>query len=57
MMRSSEAWKMICPNCGHAVSVWESGGIRWGAKSVGKRVAGRCPACGTAGMMPLEKRP
>ncbi len=45
MRRESEEWHVICPKCGRARSVWDMGGIRWKAYSIGKRVLVRCSAC------------
>ena len=44
MAAESRAWKMRCP-CGHQRSVWDLGGIRWGAAGNPKRLL-KCPACG-----------
>lgn len=44
MEAESRAWKMRC-KCGHEISVWETGGIRWGAR--GRTwTLWRCPHCG-----------
>jgi hypothetical protein len=42
---SSESWRIVCGNCGDSRSVWEAGGVRWRARSAGKRVWQRCPGC------------
>lgn len=48
MEADSRAWKARCPNCNHARSVWEMGGIRW--KAAGNpRWLLRCPNCGQRG--------
>lgn len=44
--RASQDWTITCPSCGYPISVWDAGGIRWGAKSTGKRTFGKCPSCG-----------
>jgi hypothetical protein len=44
MESESRAWVMQCP-CGHERSVWEAGGIRYGA-SGNPRLRVRCPECG-----------
>lgn len=45
MEADSQAWKMRCPNCNYAVSIWEMGGIRW--KAIGNpRRLWRCRHCG-----------
>ena len=41
----SKAWFMECPRCGYAISYWDAGGVRAYAKSIGKRVWGRCKQC------------
>lgn len=27
----SRRWKVICADCGHATSIWDMGGVRYGA--------------------------
>ena len=44
MEAESRDWMMQCP-CGHEISVWDIGGIRYKAKSVGKRSLLRCQKC------------
>ena len=41
----SEGWRITCLTCGNSKSVWEVGGIRWGAASVGKRKLVQCSHC------------
>lgn len=41
----SRDWMVQCP-CGNAISIWELGGIRYKAKSRGKRSLIRCQKCG-----------
>ncbi|HKP54780.1 MAG TPA: phage terminase large subunit family protein [Chloroflexia bacterium] len=48
MEADSRAWMMRCPNCGHERSVWEMGGIRWGAAGEPRRRL-LCPQCGKKG--------
>lgn len=45
MRADSERWKYQCSTCGGFRSVWEAGGVRWNANTVGKRVFIWCPAC------------
>lgn len=45
MEADSKDWIVRCP-CGHETSVWELGGIRYGARSTGKRTMFRCQKCG-----------
>ena len=47
MRASSERWMIQCTKCAKEQSVWEAGGIRWKAKSIGKRIAARCSQCNT----------
>jgi predicted RNA-binding Zn-ribbon protein involved in translation (DUF1610 family) len=55
--RESREWLVICPNCGHERSIWELGGVRYGARSKGKRMRLECPACGRQGWHKVERRP
>ncbi|WP_230256446.1 hypothetical protein [Rhodopirellula halodulae] len=43
---SSQRWMIHCPQCHREQSVWDVGGIRFGAASVGKRIAAHCETCG-----------
>jgi transposase-like protein len=45
MEAESRAWMMQCPSCGHEISVWEAGGIRFGASGKPSRLM-RCSQCG-----------
>ena len=45
MEADSRDWMVQCP-CGHEISVWDMGGIRYGARSTGKRTLIRCQKCG-----------
>lgn len=42
----SQAWHLCCTRCGTGRSVWDAGGIRWKARSAGKRTLVRCARCG-----------
>ena len=44
MEAESREWMCTCP-CGHASSVWDLGGIRWGAAGKPRRLL-QCPGCG-----------
>lgn len=57
MEAESREWMLICPKCGHERSVWDAGGVRWKARSVGKRVLQRCVSCGENGWARLERKP
>lgn len=41
----SRQWMVKCP-CGVERSVWELGGVRYGASSRGKKILRRCDGCG-----------
>jgi transcription elongation factor Elf1 len=45
MKAESEDWMVQCP-CGHENSVWALGGIRYKARSTGKRTLLKCQQCG-----------
>lgn len=44
MEAESREWMHTCP-CGHASSVWDLGGIRWGAAGNPRRLL-KCGGCG-----------
>jgi ribosomal protein S27E len=45
MEAESRNWMATCNECGTAESMWDRGGIRWGA--AGKpRTRLKCPSCG-----------
>jgi hypothetical protein len=41
----SRSWMVQCP-CGFEISIWELGGVRYGAVSKGKKLLRRCRQCG-----------
>ena len=45
MKAESEDWMVQCP-CGQETSVWALGGVRFGAKSKGKKTLMKCAKCG-----------
>ena len=51
----SKEWHLICTRCGQSVSWWESGGIRFKARSKGKRMRRRCRACGERSWHRVER--
>ncbi|MCL4861664.1 MAG: hypothetical protein KJZ93_19755 [Caldilineaceae bacterium] len=53
----SQSWVLRCSVCGTARSVWDMGGIRYKAASVGRRVVVRCGQCGKFREMSLERKP
>lgn len=52
----SQSWLLHCPTCGTVRSVWEVGGVRYKAKSVGKRTRVWCTTCGQARLMSVEQK-
>jgi endogenous inhibitor of DNA gyrase (YacG/DUF329 family) len=55
--RESREWFVTCPNCGLERSYWDIGGVRYKARSRGKRIGLRCPSCGKRSVHPVEHRP
>ena len=55
MEAESRQWMMQCPGCGHEVSVWDSGGIRYKASGTVWRL-GRCSQCRKMGMLRVYRR-
>jgi RNase P subunit RPR2 len=54
--RQSREWFVLCPNCGLERTYWDIGGVRYRARSRGKRIGLRCPSCGKRAMHPVEHR-
>ena len=50
----SRAWRLRCPHCGFERSIWDVGGIRYGATGRSRMLA-RCSACGRTGWHRVEK--
>ena len=44
MEQDSRKWMVQCPKCGHEISVWDAGGIRYRARGTVRRL-GRCSQC------------
>ena len=57
MRAESQAWQIRCSSCGKSQSVWEAGGIRWKAASIGKRTLVYCPHCRRRRMSTVERIP
>ena len=55
--RESREWFVICPSCGLERTYWDLGGVRYKARSRGKRTGLRCPSCGKRSMHRVEHRP
>jgi predicted RNA-binding Zn-ribbon protein involved in translation (DUF1610 family) len=47
----------VCPTCGFERTYWDIGGVRYKARSRGKRIGLRCPSCGKRAMHAVEHRP
>ncbi len=45
MADGKKEWRLRCPKCGRSKSIRESGGVREGASSRGKRILGWCSGC------------
>jgi predicted RNA-binding Zn-ribbon protein involved in translation (DUF1610 family) len=55
--RESREWFVVCPKCGLERTYWDIGGVRYKARSRGKRIGLRCPSCGKRSMHRVERRP
>jgi DNA-directed RNA polymerase subunit RPC12/RpoP len=55
--RQSREWFIQCPSCGFERTYWDIGGVRYKARSRGKRIGLRCPSCGRRAMHAVEHRP
>lgn len=55
MQKESERWLLHCPACAGTQSVWDVGGVRFGAASLAKKVRVRCRHCGRTLMMRMER--
>lgn len=54
MEADSRAWKLHCPHCAHAVSIWDLGGIRYKAYG-NSRMLRRCRNCGRISWQQLRR--
>ncbi len=55
MEMSSRQWVVTCPNCAKETSIWEMGGIRWGAS--GKSATRiKCSQCSKKSWVVLHKK-
>ncbi len=57
MRASSEGWRICCRTCGASRTVWQAGGIRWGAASTSKRKLVYCSQCGRLRVAFVEWQP
>lgn len=55
MERESREWMARCPNCNHARSIWDLGGIRWKAAGNPRRFL-TCAECGVSAWHVVEKQ-
>jgi hypothetical protein len=55
MERESREWMARCPDCGHARSIWDLGGIRWKAAGNPRRFLA-CAGCGVTSWHVIEKK-
>jgi hypothetical protein len=53
MEKESRSWKVRCA-CGAETSIWDLGGIRWGAAGQPKRYL-MCPKCGQASWQTVSR--
>ena len=51
----SRSWMVRCPSCGHEISVWEAGGMRYKARGTPRKL-GRCTQCDFFGMLEVYKK-
>lgn len=54
MEASSRSWMVRCESCNFERSVWDWGGIRWGASGNPRRRL-KCTQCGTTGWHRLHR--
>ena len=54
--RDSREWMVQCTKCGHEISVWEAGGIRYKARGTVRRL-GKCSNCGKTSMLRIYHKP
>lgn len=51
----SRSWMLTCARCGHEESVWDAGGIRWGASGRSYTYR-RCKSCGKTSWQKVVRR-
>jgi hypothetical protein len=57
MRAESQRWQIRCCTCGKSGSLWDAGGIRWKATSVGKITLVKCSQCGALRTAAIELVP
>lgn len=55
--RESREWKVTCLDCKSEKTIWELGGIRWKAASVGKRIRVHCSHCNEPKWSTVSREP
>jgi len=55
MRAESESWIMKCSKCGHELSVWDAGGIRYKARGQ-PSWRRRCTGCGEVSWLKVFRR-
>ena len=55
MEAESREWLIVCPNCKHARSVWDMGGLRYKAKGNPKKLM-QCESCGQRTWHRVERK-
>ena len=56
MMEESKQWKFDCESCSTTSSIWDIGGIRYGAKGDPSKMV-KCPNCKKIAMRKIYKVP
>lgn len=51
----TRTWVLNCGACGHAESLWDAGGVRWGGRGKSATYR-RCAKCGKLGWQTLSKK-
>ncbi|HLO41764.1 MAG TPA: hypothetical protein VK176_12135 [Phycisphaerales bacterium] len=54
---TNQTWILSCGTCGRWKTLEEVGGLRIGARSIGKRILGRCSSCNRLRWLRLEQPP
>ncbi len=52
---TDDTWILTCPKCHRWRTLREVGGLRFGARSAGKRTLARCSSCGRLRFARLER--
>ncbi len=54
--KESKEWFLKCPDCDYFKSIWDRGGIRFGANSKKKKEFGHCPKCKKRKLLDVIKK-